>query len=204
LPVIRPNSPLLDMLNVGYLVDYPDPPALPEFRQRPFEADLAGVRFYRNPNPLPRFFLAGKLQISRSAAETFADLARPDFKPAEETVVETQDLAAGALPGRGEVQVIRYDANRVELQVNATGLAFLATSEVLYPGWQATVNGKSAPLYMTNGAFRGLSLNTGSNRVVMTYRPNLLVPVLISGLSVLLALAGLIFGSRERKPAWFL
>src|SRR5262249_25695803 len=84
MPVNRPASPLLDMLNVGYLVDYPDPPALPELRHRPFEADLAGVRFYRNPNPLPRFFLPGRVQVSSSAEETFAEMGRPDFNPAEE------------------------------------------------------------------------------------------------------------------------
>jgi membrane protein YfhO len=199
LPVNRPNSPLLDMLNIGYLVDIPDPPALPELRQRPYEGDVAGVRFYPNPHALPRFFLAGKLVLSRSAEETFADLSRPDFRPAEETVVETRDLPAGPLPGRGAVQVVRYEANRIELLVNATGRAFLATSEAFYPGWQATVNGKNVPLYMTNGAFRGVSLDAGSNRVIMTYRPDLFVPAAISLLSVMLVLTGLIFGGDERR-----
>lgn len=64
-----------------------------------------------------------------------------------------------------------YSANRVELRVPTAGPAYLASSDVLYPGWAVTVNGSSAPYYMTNGAFRGVFLNGGVNLVVMKFWP---------------------------------
>jgi uncharacterized membrane protein YfhO len=64
-----------------------------------------------------------------------------------------------------------YEPERIELTVNTEGEAFLATSEASYPGWEATVNGRSQPILTTNGAFRGLELPAGKNQVVMTYRP---------------------------------
>jgi uncharacterized membrane protein YfhO len=124
-----------------------------------------------------------------------AYLARPDFRPAEEAVVETNEFRATEPLGEGEVRVDRYSANQVELTVTATKRAFLVSSEVLYPGWTATVNGKPAPLYMTNGAFRGLWLNRGTNKIMMSYWPeNFTAWAAISILCALLAVGGAIFG----------
>lgn len=93
------------------------------------------------------------------------------------------------------MRVDRYSANQVELTATATKRAFLASSEVLYPGWTATVNEKRAPLYMTNGAFRGLWLNPGINQIVMSYWPeNFTAWATISILCALLAGGDAIFG----------
>ncbi len=71
----------------------------------------------------------------------------------------------------GEVKVKLYDANRVQLSVTAAGPAFLATSEPMYNGWEAIVNGRPQPFQMTNGAFRGLALPAGTSDIVMEYHP---------------------------------
>ena len=202
LPVNRPLSPLLAMMNVGLLaapVQAPSPG--PPFAEA---GAFAGLRLYRNPAALPRFFFVSRLHIARGEEEAFAYLARPDFTPAEEAVVE---LAAGPdihepLSG-GTIEVEEYSANRVVLLATTAGAAFLASSEVLYPGWSATVNGRSAPLYMTNGAFRGLLVNAGSNRVVMTYWPeHFSLAAAISLICLLAALAGAIAGRRVSPQNW--
>ena len=77
----------------------------------------------------------------------------------------------------------------------ADGRAFLASSETLYAGWTATINGKPARFHMTNGVFRGLMLDGGVNRIVMTYWPErYLLWASISFVSALLAIAGLVLG----------
>jgi hypothetical protein len=191
LPVNRPNSPLLSMLNVGYLVAQAQTPG--PGQQFPAAGEFAGVRIYRNPGVLPRFFLVHRLHLSRGEEETFSYLAHPDFMPAEEAVVENGDARLDEPLSSGTVQVQEYSANRVELLVTTTGRAFLASSEVLYPGWTASVNGTSSRLYMTNGAFRGLLLNPGTNRVVMTYWPEYFdMAVAVSLICAVLALVGAI------------
>jgi len=100
-------------------------------------------------------------------------LAEHEFDPSQEAIVEN-------IPGDRSnlatepVTVTRYEPNRVHLSVVTSGRAFLATSEVLYEGWKARVNGKWEPLLMTNGAFRGLALSAGTNEIVMEYHPPLL------------------------------
>jgi len=201
LPVNRPGSPLLGMLNIGYLA------AQSAGASEKFAASLgdlagnfAGLRFYRTPAPLPRFFLARRLHISRGAADTFSYLSRPDFRPADEAVVEGPDLQPVQALSDGSVSVDLYSPNRVELDVVAAGPAFLATSEVLYPGWSVAVNGEPGRFYMTNGAFRGVMLAPGANHITMTYWPeNFLVWTAISIVGLFAALAGLMFGKPARR-----
>jgi hypothetical protein len=195
LPVNRPSSPLLSMLNVGYLAAQ-SAGASEEFAGSLGElaGDFAGLRFYRI-SALPRFFLVHRLHISNGAKETFSYLARPDFKPAEEAVVEGQDLQPVEALAHGAVTVELYSPNRIELNVVAGGRAFLASSEAFYPGWKVAVNGNPGRFYMTNGAFRGVMLGPGANHITMTYWPEgFLVWTAISIAALLVTLAGLVFG----------
>ena len=195
LPVDRPLSPLLSMLNVGILaspIRTPGPGS-----GFPVAGEYAGVRLYRNPAVLPRFFLVPHLHRSRGQEDALAYLARPEFTPAEEAVVEMPDGEPyqDEPLGSGTIEVEAYSANRVALLVTVSNRAFLASSEVLYPGWTATVNGKDARLYMTNGAFRGLALYPGINHVVMTYWPeHFAAAAAVSVICTILALAGAIWG----------
>jgi Bacterial membrane protein YfhO len=200
LPVKHPGSPIVDMLNIGFLAA-PSGESLETFGLKPLPLALetAGVRFYQHPHALPRFFLVRRLQVTESADESFAYLGRPDFNPSEEAVVEANNLHLNQPLHGGEVRVERYEANRVELRAIASGPAFLASSEVLYPGWRATINGKRTRLYMTNGAFRGIFLNQGVNRIVLTYWCEYLTGgILISALSALLIVASLVLHGAPR------
>ena len=128
-----------------------------------------------------------RLHISSGPEETFSYLARSDFAPSEEAVVEADDLPPYERLASGTVNVERYSPNRIELSVVTNDRAFLASSEVLYPGWTASTNGKPSHLYMTDGAFRGLMLGPGINRVVMSYWPQgFLIWAAISIVSLLL------------------
>ena len=201
LPVNRPSSPLVNMLNIGYLAAQ-TAEASARFADSLGElaGDFGGLRFYRMPAPLRRFFLARRLHISSGAEETFSYLVRPDFKPAEEAVVEAQDLQPLDVLGEGAVTVERYSPNRIDLNVVTAGPAFLATSEALYPGWSVAINGEAGRLYMTNGAFRGVMLSSGTNHIAMTYWPKgFLIWTAISAAGLLVALAGLIFGKSARR-----
>ena len=198
LPVNRPFSPLLSMLNVGYLVAYAQP-VNPDIRL-PVVAEFAGIRLYRTPAVVPRFFLVSRVHVSRGEQDTLSYLARPDFAPAEEAVVEAADVTAGKQYGRGTIRMNEYAANRVDLTVTAASRAFLASSEVLYPGWTATVNGNEARLYMTNGAFRGLFLEPGENHVVMAYRPErFTAAAIVSLIFVIFALTAMIWDGRRAR-----
>lgn len=170
LTVNRVGSPLLNMLNVEVLAGVA-PIAEEEVRKAGLEilAPERGVRIYRNPRALPRFFLVRRIRKSTGEAESLRLLSEEGFDPAEEAVVEGVAADQGNL-GTSGVQVDLYEASRIQLRADVDRPAFLATSEAMYPGWGATVNGVPETLRMTNGAFRGLALPAGTNRIAMQYR----------------------------------
>jgi hypothetical protein len=206
-PVNRPDSPILNLLNVGFLGGT-NGQQLGTGVQLPVALETNGVRIYRNAGVLPRFFLVRRLHFAGSAADALSYMGRPGFQPAEEAVVETKNLSLSEPLSTGDVQIERYSANQIQLRVITTGSAFLASSEVLYPGWTVKINDKTAPLYMTNGAFRGIVLNAGTNRIVMEYWPgSLTAGAIVSALSAVLLIAGLVLPRRfggasalARKP----
>jgi hypothetical protein len=182
LPVTRFDSPLLRMLNIGVLA------GLYEISGSGLQraGSVGGLYLYKIPAPLPRFFLVRRIRSSSGELETFQLLARPDFDPAAEAIVEgipsgRVDLATGTLG------VSVYEPDRIELSVLTSGPAFLATSEPLYPGWEATVNGRKQPMLMTNGVFRGLELTGGKSDVTMIYRPSYLMASAVVSMVALLA-----------------
>jgi Bacterial membrane protein YfhO len=187
------DSPWIRALNVGYLFENGTVPKRPvpagsNIESLPFE----WLRGYRITDPMPRFYLANQVRAVRDEDQALSVVKERGFDPAKETVVEGLPPQWVPTPGGvNPVRVVAYDNNRVELEVNAPGRSFLVTSETLYPGWRATVNGRSAPILPTNVAFRGVPLEPGANHVVMSYFPGLLlisltVSVLASALAILL------------------
>jgi uncharacterized membrane protein YfhO len=93
---------------------------------------------------------------------------------------------------------VQYAGNRVSLDIAAPGNVFLATAETHYPAWEAYIDGKQAPIYYTNVAFRGVFVPPGRHRLEMRYSPALF------GASALVSLAAallLFFAVRRMKPA---
>jgi hypothetical protein len=165
--VENPSSPVLGMVNVRYVLSR-GPIANPGLLEA--AGTLPGRNLYRNPAPLPRFYLISKIRPARSMAEAAAVLRAADFRPAEEAIVEgAPDLTAAGAPGR--VEVSRYGFRDVELRVNTPAPQLLASSETNFPGWRAWVDGKEQPIFYTNVAFRGLPVPAGSHTVVMRYEP---------------------------------
>jgi hypothetical protein len=57
----------------------------------------------------------------------------------------------------------------VDVDLSSPGLVILA--DAYYPGWELTVDGKSAPIYRVNLMMRGAAVAAGHHRLVYTYAP---------------------------------
>lgn len=73
----------------------------------------------------------------------------------------------------GGVHVDSYTPNRIVLAVETTCDATLISSEVWYPGWRATIDGKKANIDKTNNAFRTLFVSSGKHTVTYEYFPGI-------------------------------
>ena len=165
-----PRSPVLGLMNVGYLLSR-EPIPEEKLAGSPFHEEmlLAGHHVYGNRAALPRFFLVNKLRRVQGMAEAVAQLKSADFDPAHEAIVE------GAVPSlpqegaEGAVTTREYGLDRLTLEVTTERPAYLVTSETAYPGWSAWVDGKPQDLYTTNVAFRGMPVPAGRHVVSMRF-----------------------------------
>ena len=69
----------------------------------------------------------------------------------------------------GEVEILSRTANSMLLE--ATGPGKLVISEVHYPGWRASVNGKQAELQIAHGILRSVSLADGDHQISLRFLP---------------------------------
>jgi hypothetical protein len=120
----------------------------------------------------------------------------------DEPVIE----GAGAAPASGgpatPARVVRRGDTAVDVHVRARQPGQLVLLDTFYPGWQAEVDGREAPIHPANAAFRGVPVGAGQHVVRFRYRPaSVRVGAAISVVS-LLALAIALAGSElmRRRP----
>jgi uncharacterized membrane protein YfhO len=98
----------------------------------------------------------------------------------------------------GTANIIR--SGELDVLVNTRSPGLLVVPEQYYPGWQATVDGKQAPIYAVNGTFRGIFLSAGNHMIKFEYRPlSFIVGSSISLLSLLFLATCLILTIRSNK-----
>jgi hypothetical protein len=171
--VSRVDSPLLDLLNVRYLLAS-GPQALPQDAPAMAAVGYAGKAVvFENPGVLPRFFLVNRVQAADSFSESLEAVCSPQFDPRTTAIVETSEERV-PIPGKIEgatVHVIAYTPEFIELEVESPAPSFLVTAETWYPGWTAYINGHDAEILITNVAFRGMAVPAGRSQIMMRFRP---------------------------------
>ncbi|HYO71938.1 MAG TPA: YfhO family protein [Archangium sp.] len=167
-----------------------------------------GLVLLNHPNTLPRAYLATPVCVPDEASARALVLSRA-FRPHQQAVLEcpprTPPDAAAPAPGEpGQVRIVHYAPESVELEVDARVPAALVLNDAFYDGWSATLDGQPTPLLPANLAVRGVRVPAGSHRVTFTYRtPRLVLGAVISLATLgLLGLAVLV-ERRRRAQAFF-
>lgn len=99
-------------------------------------------------------------------------------------------------PSCGTADVTSYTPNKVVLAVSSTCATTLRSSEVWYPGWTATIDGKTARIDKENNVFRTLFIHQGKHEIVYEFRPTIF---LFGG--IISVLTGILLLLWLRKPA---
>jgi uncharacterized membrane protein YfhO len=93
--------------------------------------------------------------------------------------------------------VSAFESNRFELE--ATGPGWLVVREGFGRGWEATVDGASAPIFAADLMFRAVPLGAGTKRVAFEYRaPYAVLGALLSVVGALGVLAVVVNRRRGR------
>jgi hypothetical protein len=173
------TSPLLDLLNVKYVVTIAEPGeemvAL-EATEPGLELVYDGeVKIYENKDVLPRAFFAPRHAVADNADEALELLRAEGFDPSSVVILEKEPaLPTGAAEtgaGGAEVEVVAYGPNAVVVEALAPSDGFLVLSDLYYEGWRAFVDGVESEVYKADYAFRAVQLGAGRHRVEFVFDP---------------------------------
>jgi hypothetical protein len=132
---------------------------------------------FENSAALPRFRFAQHLVPVKDVQEAHRLFRTPDFDDATTVTVEGLDRPESVAPGEIVSQTIANSALR--WQIRTPGRAFFVVGDSWFPGWRATVDGRPATIYPTDGFLRGVLIDGGGeHEIVMTFTP----PGFVAGL----------------------
>lgn len=130
-------------------------------------------KIYENPRAFPRAWVVHQVVLEPSQEATFRRLGDGTLDLRRMAVVQ-EPIARllGQNPPVPEMVRFRsYEANRMSMDVTTESGGLLVLSEIAYPGWRATVNGRPAVIHTADGALRSVMLNSGANRISLSYVP---------------------------------
>ncbi|MCY3917272.1 MAG: YfhO family protein [Chloroflexi bacterium] len=184
------------------LVNSRQPQLFFQLQPPPFERVLSSdIKVYRLPAG-ERAFLSGSVHTLPD--DDVGYLEALNLLRAGESLVLHGAAEARSLDDAsgGQVDFVSYDSSRIALQVNAPAPAYLVLKEAFYPGWEATVNDKPAPILRANLLFRALPVPAGESAVVFRFDPPLWRAALYIGVAMwMIAVLSLIrLRSKETAP----
>lgn len=147
-------TPLLDMLNVRYVV-------------------FQGQKF-TNPYALGNAWFVDEIRYVDNAGN---ELNATSMIMPEQTAVADKSMQAilgQAAPGApGDyIRETSYAPNRLEYESHAATDRLAVFSEIYFPwGWEATIDGNQAQIGRVNYLLRAIRIPAGDHRIVMTFDP---------------------------------
>ncbi len=180
-PYFTLNNPALDSLNVRYILT-PTRMADPlggvgnsEYRLVEENGERQ-YRVYENTGALPRFYGVPKVQVFPTDAAILAALKSGSLDPTRDIAVTDGSIREGVEEScsstlKKPVTVRSYGINEIVLETAWECDGYLTGSEIMYPGWTATVDGKSVRLYTGNTVFRTLAVPKGNHIIHFRFVP---------------------------------
>jgi len=130
-----------------------------------------GVAIYRNEGAGPRAFLAYRARAVASDEEAYPLLVAPTFAPHQEVLLRDGPPLAGAPAPNDRVTIERYEADCARLRVVTGAPAYLVLADSYYPGWQARIDGRPAPICRADVALRAVRVEAGEHVVEFSFAP---------------------------------
>lgn len=149
--------PVLNMLNMKYLV-------------LPLQG--GGNKVVRNPRANGNAWFVDEVRYVDDADAEIGGLHGLDTKHVAvadkrfEPVLGTARKDTTAV-----VRLTDYEANELAYETDSREGGVLVFSEIYYPGWTCTVDGKAAELGRVNYVLRAVHVDGGKHKVVLTFKP---------------------------------
>ncbi|MDZ4859737.1 MAG: YfhO family protein [Candidatus Hydrogenedentes bacterium] len=138
-----------------------------------FDTTIDGVAIYKDNHAFPRAFLVNHTETCETPDELFARLRDPSFEPRRTALLETEFSASitDADEETGDASIVARSFNAMKVKVESQGNALLVVTDAYYPGWTASIDGRSTDIIPAYHAFRGVAVPPGQHTVEFQYRP---------------------------------
>jgi hypothetical protein len=209
------NRALLDLLGTRYVLHATDDP-LPGDGWKPLKVDEHPFAFNFNAGgvrPLPQYTLEENTTVFPRAfvvPQAEALPQRPQVLEALRTTnfrekVFLEDLGSnephGASDSYRPATISLYQPNRIEIDVDGTEPGHLVLTDVWFPGWDCTVDGKPESVRRANFLFRSVPVEAGKHKVVFTFVPQSYRRGKVVSVTALILLLGLTLLGWVRPPS---
>ncbi len=164
----------LDILAVQYILSSAKPPSRWQFK----EEISSRSTVYENQHVLPRTWLVPET-IALTSAQVLSAIQTsqlPDgrvYEPRQMALVEDPKalFEPVALQPTDRAEILQLEDMQVKIQTQSAAPSFLVLSDVFYPGWLATIDGKPTKIYQTNYVQRGVQVPSGKHLVEYRFEP---------------------------------
>jgi len=148
-----------------------------------------------NPSAAPRAALR-RAHCVGSEQEAYRAVISRSFDPAREAVLECGGRRASstytAVPS-DQARIDDYAPEHIELTAQNASPALLVLNDAIAQGWTAKVDGKGSEILPANYAVRGIELQPGRHKIVLTYRtPGLFLGLCISSFTLFSVLGAIL------------
>ena len=171
------SSPLLDMLNVRYIVipatPSPERPVLYALEDRlPTVYRDEQVQVLANPEAFPRSWIVHNARQVQTG-EALPLLVNGEVDPRRTVLIEgpLPPLSAPLDPAAEHVYLTQVEPEYLRMETSSTAPGLLVLSEPYDPDWRAYIDGEQVPLYAANHLLRAVPLPVGEHVVEMRYEP---------------------------------
>jgi hypothetical protein len=164
-------APLFAAFNTAYVTSPKSLQHYPGLSVQLTPTSALEAYLYRVDGVVPRAYVPSTLEPVAQPTDAIEYL-RHSLTPAERVAVE-RDVIPPGLPATmvGSVRLDVYRPQDVELSVLMQTDGLVILTDTFYPGWEAVVDGVSAPIVRANYFARGVFVRAGQHRIVFRYRP---------------------------------
>jgi hypothetical protein len=155
---------------------------------------------FENPGALPRFRFASKLIPASSLAEAREIIMSSSFDPASQVTVEGLSNPRSVDSGTVRSQHVENDSMTWQVETGPT--AFFVVADSWFPGWIATIDGRTEPIQIVDGLLRGVFVTGAGRHVIqMEFHPRSVRYGSIGTITGGMLVAGIAIISAVRKRA---
>lgn len=150
--------PILDMLNMRYMI-------------LPLQDNKRTVQ--KNPHAMGNAWFVNKVTFVENADQELSAIGKINLH--NEAVADKKfaaELECAANDSvKGSVQITDYKPNHLTYDVETDKKSTLVFSEIYYPGWTATIDGKEVPVGRVNYILRAIVVPQGKHKVELMFYP---------------------------------